>query len=167
MRLKAHQDEILAPNTNFSLWKLLDHTGFVISRSREMELAKFGISPEQEYVLDILRQSAGRTTISNIVNVTERQHHTMSTLITRMSEKGLVDKKKAPGDNRRYYIIITNKGKQVASGITTKSIEEIFASLNDGEKGQLRTYLNNLLAKVSYILGEGSIRPVLRFKKEV
>ena len=159
MRHKVPQDEILASNANLNLWKLLDHTGFVISRSRERELVEFGISPEQAYVLDILRQSAGRTTIGNIVNITKRQHHTISTLIKRMKEKGLVDKKNAPGDNRTYYILITDKGRQLAGGITAKSIEEIFSSLDDGQKSQLRAHLNNLLARVYDVLGMESIRP--------
>ena len=79
-------------DTDFRLWRLLDHTRFVISRSREKELARFGMTPEQAHVLDILHQSGGKATIQEIVNITMRQHHSISTLVGRRAKQGPVKK---------------------------------------------------------------------------
>jgi DNA-binding MarR family transcriptional regulator len=144
----------LVPSDNFSLWKLLDHTRFMVSRSREMELGEFGLTPEQAHVLEILRQNAGKTTINDIVDITQRQHHSISTLINRMTKQGLVLKKKDLNDNRKYEVAITKKGKLLTTKMTTKSIEEVFACLSDVEKVELRKRLNCLLLKAYQVLGK-------------
>ena len=142
------------PGDSFRLWKLLDHTRFMISRSREMELAELGLTPEQAYVLEILRQNAGKTTINDIVDITQRQHHSMSTLINRMTKQGLVSKQKDLNDNRKYDVVITKKGRRLTNEMTTESIEEIFACLTDDEKVEMRKHLNSLLLKAYAVLGK-------------
>jgi DNA-binding MarR family transcriptional regulator len=144
----------LVASDNFSLWKLLDHTRFMVSRSREMELAEFGLTPEQSHVLEILRQNAGKTTINEIVDITQRQHHSISTLINRMTKQGLVVKKKDLNDNRKYDVVITKKGKQLTNKMTTRSVEEVFSCLADAEKVELRNHLNCLLLKSYAVLGK-------------
>jgi DNA-binding MarR family transcriptional regulator len=139
---------------NFRLWKLLDHTRFMVSRSREMELAEFGLTPEQSHVLEILRQNGGKTTINDIVDITQRQHHSISTLINRMTRQNLVTKKKDLNDNRRFEVVVTRKGKQLTGKITTNSINRVFASLNESQKSELREHLNSLLMKAYDILGK-------------
>ena len=44
---------------DFKLWRFLDHTRYAISRVRELELARFGLTPEQAYVLDFLADRGG------------------------------------------------------------------------------------------------------------
>jgi DNA-binding MarR family transcriptional regulator len=139
---------------NFRLWKLLDHTRFMISRSREMELAELGLTPEQAHVLEILRQNSGKTTINNIVDITQRQHHSISTLINRMAKQGLITKKKDLSDNRKYDVVITRKGKQITNKITIKSVEVIFSCLSDEEKSGLLSHLNILVLKAYEVLGK-------------
>ena len=92
----------MATDTDFSLWRMLDHARFIMARSREMELAKYDLTPEQSHVLDILRESDGSTTINQLVDITQRQHHSISTLIDRMTRQGLVSKQKAGLDKRKY-----------------------------------------------------------------
>src|SRR3989338_6337152 len=95
---------------DFRLWRFLDHTRYVISRLRELELAQYGLTPEQAYVLDILNAKGGSTTIGDIVDMTLRQHHTISTLIARMAKRGLVEKRPNPQHNRTYDIVMTQSG---------------------------------------------------------
>ena len=47
---------------DFPLWRLLDHTRYMIFRDREMELSEFGLTPEQAFVLDIIHAAGGSTT---------------------------------------------------------------------------------------------------------
>jgi DNA-binding MarR family transcriptional regulator len=126
----------------------------MIARSREMELARFGITPEQSHVLYILSTSGGSTTINDIVEITQRQHHSISTLINRMTKQGLVSKRKDPHDNRKYEVVITRKGQELYRRITQDSIKNNFSCLSDEAKGQLRKHLKCLLIRAYEVLGK-------------
>jgi DNA-binding MarR family transcriptional regulator len=138
----------------FRLWKLLDHTKFMVGRLREMELAGYGLTPEQVHVLDIIFQNGGSTTINEIVELTMRQHHSISTLINRMARQGLVNKIKTADDKRIFKVVITDKGLTVFNKVSRDSILNTFASLSDEEKTGLDTYLHKLLIKAYTLLGK-------------
>ena len=128
----------------FQLWRLLDHTRFMIARSREMELAQFGLTPEQAYILDILHQNDGSTTINEIVNSTLRQHHSISTQINRMAKQGLVNKIQNTDDRRKYKILLTEKGLELFKEVTRDSIKQTFSYLSDEDKMELIVLLTLL-----------------------
>jgi MarR family transcriptional regulator, 2-MHQ and catechol-resistance regulon repressor len=138
----------------FRLWKLLDHTKFMVGRLREMELAAFGLTPEQVHVLDILFQNGGSTTINEIVDLTMRQHHSISTLINRMARQGLVNKIKTADDKRIFKVVITDKGLALLKKVSRDSIINTFDSLSDEEKTGLDAYLHKLLIKAYSLLGK-------------
>ena len=96
---------------NHGLWRLLDHTRFMISRLREKELDEFGLTPEQVHILDIISHTKGYTTINDIVEITQRKHNSISTQIDRMAKQGLVSRKRNSVDNRKYEITITKEAK--------------------------------------------------------
>lgn len=148
----------MATDSDFSLWRVLDHARFMIARSREMELARCGLTPEQSQVLDILHECQGSTTINQLVDITQRQHHSISTLVHRMTKQGLVTKRRSPRDKRQYEVVITEKGEEMRERMTRDSIRTIFASLSDWEKQQLRSYLGRLTRGAYSLLGK---KPVL------
>jgi DNA-binding MarR family transcriptional regulator len=134
----------MATDTDFSLWRVLDHTRFMIARTREMELAKYDLTPEQSHVLDILQESNGSTTINQLVAITQRQHHSISTLIDRMTKQGLVSKQKAGVDRRKYEVVITDKGRELAAKMSRDSVRIIFSCLSEEDKKKLHAYLTQL-----------------------
>jgi len=131
--------------SDFLLWKYLDHTRYMIFRLREKELAQLGLTPEQAYVLDILHAARGSTTINRIVEATQRQHNSISTLITRMARQGLVRKTRTRRDKRAYRIALTEKGRALFNTIPQDSITKAFLCLTAGEKNDLLRYLDHLL----------------------
>jgi DNA-binding MarR family transcriptional regulator len=133
-----------ATTVDFTLWRILDHARFMISRSREMELTRLGMTPEQSHVLDILNESGGSTTINELVDITQRQHHSISTLIDRMHKQKLVTKRKSGTDRRQYEVVITQKGEHLVKNMTRESISAIFACLNKEEMELLKSYLIRL-----------------------
>lgn len=139
---------------DFKLWRFLDHTRYMIARLRELELAQFGLTPEQVYVLDILNVEGGSTTIGVIVEMTQRQHHTISTLIARMEKKGLVEKRRSRGDKRSYEIVMTRDGVQLFQKVTRKSIEMAFSTLSKDDKIKLSAILKDLLAQAYELSGK-------------
>ena len=134
-------------DVSFGLWRLLYHTAFVINRSRQKELAQYGVTPEQAHVLDILYQSQGMATIRDIVNITMRQHHSISTLVGRMATQGLLKKVRSPADARQYNVVITEKGKKLFRTITRRSITDIFSCLSDSDRQALDNRLKKLMEK--------------------
>jgi DNA-binding MarR family transcriptional regulator len=138
----------------FRLWKLLDHTKFMVGRLREMELAHYGLTPEQVHVLDIIFQSGGTTTINEIVELTMRQHHSISTLINRMTRQGLVNKIRTADDKRIFKVVITDKGLSLIKKVSRDSIINTFTSLSEEEKVELDAHLHKLLIKAYSLLGK-------------
>jgi DNA-binding MarR family transcriptional regulator len=134
-------------DTDFALWRFLNHTVFVINRSRQKELARYGLTPEQAHVLDILHQSHGSATIQDIVNITLRQHHSISTLVGRMAAQGLVKKVRSASDARKYNVTITEKGRALFRTMTRDSIKEIFSCLSPSEREGLDKGLKKLMFK--------------------
>jgi DNA-binding MarR family transcriptional regulator len=134
-------------DTYFALWRFLNHTAFIINRSRQKELARFGLTLEQAYVLDILHQSRGSATIQDIVNITLRRHHSISTLVGRMAAQGLVKKVRSASDARKYKVTITPKGRALFRTMTRDSIKKIFSCLSVGERQGLDKGLKKLMFK--------------------
>jgi MarR family transcriptional regulator, organic hydroperoxide resistance regulator len=132
---------------NFTLWRLLDHTRFMIARLREKELDQFGLTPEQTHILFILSHHNGPASINYIVEITQRQHHSISTQIDRMSKQGLVSRKRTPEDARRYEVSITKRGQALLNKVTRDSVEKTFECLSEKDKASLRQNLKSLLAK--------------------
>jgi DNA-binding MarR family transcriptional regulator len=148
----SHQ--VTIEDRDFGLWKMLDHTRFMIFRLREKELFRFGLTPEQAHILDILSQNKGTTTINDIVDFTQRQHHSISTQISRMVKQGLVNKHKNASDKRKYEVSITNRGQTLLGKVTTLSINRAFACLSNKDKTELSGHLQCLLEKAYSLQGK-------------
>lgn len=141
------KENLIDVEPNFTLWRLLDHTRFMIARLREKELDQFGLTPEQTHILFILSHHEGPTSINYIVEVTQRQHHSISTQIDRMTKQGLVSRKRTPEDARRYEVAITKRGQALLNKVTRESVEQTFSCLSEQDKTQLRQCLKTLLDK--------------------
>ena len=141
-------------DVNFKIWRLLDHTRFVIARSREKELARYGLTLEQSHVLYILHHNGGVSTIQEIVNITMRQHHSISTLINRMAKQGLVKKIRSKSDARRYNVIITEMGEELFRMTPRDSITDIFSIISGSDRKGLGRGLSKLMVKSYKVLGK-------------
>ena len=64
--------------------------------------------------------------MNEIVEITVRRHHSISTQIGRMVKQGLVKKIKSHADLRGYNIVITEKGQELFKRITRDSIKKCF-----------------------------------------
>lgn len=130
---------------DFRLWRYLDHTGYMIFRAREKELARVGLTPEKSYVLDILDAAGGATSINRIVQATQRQHNSISTLIARMAGEKLVRRTRSRRDKRVYRIALTEKGRSLFNAAPRNSVSQAFQCLSLEEKQKMVGYLDRLL----------------------
>jgi len=112
---------------------------------RSEELSQYGITVAQEAVLTSLSIAQGETTINNLSKSLLRKHHTISTALTRMEEKGLVNKKKKQQSDNKYSITMTEKGKQAyEKALKGEIIHELMSCLSREELLQLTTLLKKV-----------------------
>ena len=138
---------------DFPLWRLIDHTRYMIFRLREKELSHFNLTPEQAFVLDIIHASGGATTINRIVELSQHRHNSISALINRMAKQGLVRKYRTRSDKRAFRILSTEKGEDILKKVPHDSLHETFASLDGADKDQLNVLLRRLMSSAYQTAG--------------
>jgi len=141
-------------DNDYQLWITLDHLRYMIFRARKMELARYNITPEQAHILYILHRNGDSITINQMMESTQRQHHSISTLINRMTGKGLVSKVKIPGKGRRLNIVITKKGQDLLKTMTRDSLRRIFSCLSEEDKQEMIAHLCRLIVSSYKALGK-------------
>jgi DNA-binding MarR family transcriptional regulator len=127
------------------LWLLLTHARYAIYRAREKELQRYRVSPEQAGVLFVVLALGNRATPSEISRFILRQPHTVSALIERMANNGLVRKVHDLDKKNLVHVSLTEKGLK-AYEISTKrsSIHGIMGILEDYEKLRFRKLLEKI-----------------------
>ena len=141
-------------DADHDLWMLLTRTRYAIYRAREKELQRYGVSPEQVGVLFIVQMLGNRATPSEIARLIIRQPHTVSALIDRMAEKGLVKKMHDLDRKNLVRVSLTEKGQKVYE-ISTKRgpIHRIMSSLNSDERAEFQKTLEKLQAQARREIG--------------
>jgi len=138
-------------NDIFSVWMLLDYSKFSISRLRDYEVSKIGITPEQAAILQILDRKAGTSSIGDIANAWMRRENSVLTMVRRMEKLGLVNIVKYP-KRKELEIVLTDKGQEIRNKLTKISIESVFSVLSSEEMQKLSLYLGLLLGRARTLL---------------
>ena len=155
------QDYVINPDSDLDMWVLLDNAHFAVARARLLELAQYDLTKEQAQVLYVLQNNGGSATQTQIAEFTMRQHHSVSTLVNRMTKDGLVEKEKDPS-TKGFRINITQKGREKYGKVTQDSVKMIFSSMSSGERQQLSRYLKRLHTTARNLLGLDYKPPFLK-----
>jgi DNA-binding MarR family transcriptional regulator len=150
---QTNNKENLSKDNDYQLWIMLDHLRYMIFKARKIELARYNITPEQAQILYSLGLN-NLLTLNDMVEYTQHQHHSISTLINRMAKKGLVSKIKIPGKGRKLNIVITEKGREILGTISRDSFSKIFACLSEEDKQEMITHLCRLIVSSYRALGK-------------
>jgi|WetSurMetagenome_2_1015567.scaffolds.fasta_scaffold519883_1 DNA-binding MarR family transcriptional regulator len=135
---------------NFELWITFIQTGDVLTKAREMELNQFQLTKAQAEIIHRLLHKNTGLTISDISRWNGKEFTSVLTLINRMEKNGLIEKSRS---GTRTNILVTEKGKNLYTRSTRKSIDMIFSILSADEKQQLRTCVTKLREKGRELLG--------------
>jgi MarR family transcriptional regulator, organic hydroperoxide resistance regulator len=136
------------------LWLLLTHARYAIFRAREKELQRYGISPEQASLLFTVRAMENKATPAALARYLLRQPHTISALVDRMTQKGLVKKAKDLERRNLVRVAITEKGqKAYDNSVKRGSIRRIMSTLSPEEKKKFREYLEKLYGQARKEIG--------------
>jgi DNA-binding MarR family transcriptional regulator len=146
------QDKAEDQLSSYRLWMYLNTVQFTISRLRELELARIGITVEQSSILKVLLDMGSSAKLKEIEYATLRQHHSISTIINRMMNLNLVAREKMPGE-KNYRVFMTENGRTILNQMTTTAIEITFCVLNEIEKRHLAASLFELYTTARNLLG--------------
>jgi DNA-binding MarR family transcriptional regulator len=135
------------------IWVLLENVNYTVRRGREKELGQFGFTLIQASVLRLLRQNPAGLGLNDIASFINREQNSVSSLISRMQKKGLVEKIRNTKKSG-ITIRITRKGRQQYSETLDKTfLTAIVYALSEEEQEQFQFYLQKIKVKASDLLG--------------
>ena len=107
-----------------------------------------GVSGAQLETLEMLRDNPGLTP-SDIAARSATDQSTASVIVGRLSENGLVERRRADGDRRRSHLTITPEGERVLASAPTSvtaRLREAFLRMAHAERVMLTQLLERWLA---------------------
>jgi DNA-binding MarR family transcriptional regulator len=139
---------------DYNLWISLSRARNLVFRTRELELQRYGITPEQAIILHLICNAKEKLTPAEVSRLIFRRPHTVSAILDRMEEKELIDKSTDPNRKNMIRIGVTEKGIE-AYKLTTKRgpIHRIMGSLSKDESDQLIRALDIIIGKTKDELG--------------
>jgi len=130
---------------NIDLWVLLSRTYQMISRARSIELAKYGITREQDYILFIIYALGNIATPTEISKHTYRQQNSVTEILNRMTANGLVVKTKDLVRKGHVNVKLTEKGLEIYhKTLNRESINNIMSVLSEEYRQNLTSCLELL-----------------------
>jgi DNA-binding MarR family transcriptional regulator len=136
-----------------NLYILLDQTNSIVTNAVELEIKHLRVTQPQVRILTMLSREDKPVTLDELAKWTLKEFNSVSTLIRRMENNGLVKKIKKDGD-LKTYVLLTEKGSDLYhKQVTERSIHLIFENLSDQEKKQLDKILKNIRDKTRDLLG--------------
>ena len=146
-------DQMPLPDEYFMLWVLIAQNRDAILRARERDYARYGISNERRAVLYIIQNNGGRSTPVEIARDLFRELHSVTEMLKRMENDGLISRAKGSGRSK-VEVAVTQKGLDVFNqSLHNETDKRIFSVLSKTEREQLSTYLFKLRKKVLEDLG--------------
>jgi DNA-binding MarR family transcriptional regulator len=136
-----------------NLYILLDQTNSLVTNAVELEIKHLRVTQPQVRILTMLSREDKPVTLDELAKWTLKEFNSVSTLINRMENKGLVKKIKKDGD-LKTHVVLTEKGSDLYhTKVTERSIHLIFDHLSEREKQQLDAILKNIRDKTRDLLG--------------
>jgi DNA-binding MarR family transcriptional regulator len=131
----------------------LVRVGSAIAEIYDRESRQIGLTSQQARLLFILAEEpANMLGLSNALKV---RKSTMTSLIDRMEELGLLTRAPDPRDRRRFIVAITplgaQKSKDFGQGMRT-AVTKLIAPLNEVESGALARLLSVILGESERLL---------------
>lgn len=139
---------------DYELWNLFTVARYTTFRAREMELQRYGLTPENARMLFVIQALHEKATPTEISRAILHRPHTVSAMISRMEKSGLVKTTVYPGHKNWILVKLTEKGIN-AYELTSKRgpIHRIMNSLNGDQCNQFRQILDLVLKKARQEIG--------------
>lgn len=128
-----------------ALWLLLEQTRNAIYKARELELEQYGVSTVQAGVMFVIHTMGGRTRPADIARWLVREPHSISGLLSRMENDGLLRRVPDPDRKNAVSIVLTDRGRDIClKTFQRESVKQILMCLEEGDRKQLMRSLIQL-----------------------
>ena len=130
------------------IWQNWYHTSGLITKYADTKLSKIrGLSYQQFVVLLVMKKMGENANATEMAKKLDKNTNTLSTILDRMEEKGLVKKIRDTQDRRLVWAIMTDKGKEKLAA-TVKASWATFETLTSVFSPEEMKTFNGLLEKL-------------------
>jgi len=149
----------------FRIWTLLARARDAIRKAREITLRKFNITPEQFLILVLIKdiQSTGdKPTPTEIARRTFRNSNTIAINVSRMVNRGLIQKVSNVDNKRAIILSLTSEGEGIYEEVKSKEVTtRIMSRLSIEQEQQLILCLNTIIAGAVHEIGQREYEKLL------
>jgi DNA-binding MarR family transcriptional regulator len=149
----AEEDHEELVDDYFYLWVLIAQTRDALARARERDYGRFELTNERRGVLYIIERNGGVATPVEIARDLFRELHSVTGLLKRMEDAGLVSRHKGSGRSK-VEVRLTDKGRELLEASRrVETDERIFSVLTKRERERLAHCLLKVRGRVLDDLG--------------
>ncbi len=118
-------------------------------RNFSRELARFGLTFPQFIAMNVLERFEGPCRMGPLADATLRSAASMTGIVDRLLERGLVTRERHPGDRRSVLVQLTGQGRALLEEVREarqQAVRRLLESLPDAERRHLRKIIGMLIA---------------------
>ncbi len=143
-------------------WDTLYQTYNAIFKVTELALLPENLSSPQLQLLSVLKQNGGVRTTGEIARAMVKASQTMTGVVDRLEDQGLVERRYDRSDRRKVWVRLTEKGERKwedAMPAVNRLVEEVFSVLTDEQLRELQAQTGKLRKAAMGRLAEALERP--------
>jgi len=131
-----------------TLEKLCQQNHDYLNKVGSIKLGRIGLTSVRMMVLSILKQTSGPVIIAMVAGSIARELNTVTELLKRMEQDGLIKKVRQKRTRNLYTIELREKGEEAYSKAAELDTHyEILATLTQVERDNLAVYLKKIRSK--------------------
>jgi len=136
------------------LYLLFGRTYYLVRRTRERELQRYELTPEQTLLLFFVKTMEEKATPAEISRIVFRKPHTVSSIVDRMEKLGLLKKSRDKKYKNRIRVEITEKGEEYYQLSAKRGpIHRILSVLDTEDREVFKKLLEKIAEKAADELG--------------
>lgn len=128
-------------------------------RNFSRELARFGLTFPQFIALNALERFEGTCRMGPLAEAALRSAASMTGIVDRLLERGLVRRERHPGDRRSVVVQLTEPGRALLEEVREarrRKVHRLLEVLPDAERRRLREIVNTLIAALEEEVESGN-----------
>lgn len=129
-----------------SLHYLLMKSHSVMQRKIYSEAQKIGLTSGQPKILDYLYEHEGSDQ-KTIAGYCEIEPATLGSILLRMEQKGLIERRQENGNRRSLFVYLTENGKEICEkmhDIFSQADEQAIDGISSGEIEEIKSLLTKI-----------------------
>lgn len=139
----------------------------VLLKLRKKELVSFGITPEGNIIMTSIKTLGEKATSAEIARHIFREPNSVSAMLKRMEDKGLVTKVKPEHNSNKRIIILTSEGEKVfqeINNIRNHTLDDITSFMSEEEEKKFTDQLKQLIKQSFKVLGMTQLPSAIRIE---